>query len=74
MIRNKPRYNIDLEQLRKLPKNLITSLLRILSKRGYLTDENIYAVSYIFIKIFAHQNLYIFLGAEIQAISKQSCL
>jgi hypothetical protein len=29
----------------KLPKNLVSSLLRILSKRGYLNDENIYAVS-----------------------------
>ena len=45
MIRNKHKSNIDLEQLRKLPKNLLASLLKILSKRGYLTDENIYAVS-----------------------------
>jgi hypothetical protein len=45
MIRNKQKSNIDLEQLRKLPKNLLASLLKILSKRGYLTDENIYAVS-----------------------------
>ena len=45
MIRNKSRSSIDLEQVRKLPKNLVSSLLRILSKRGYLNDENIYAVS-----------------------------
>ena len=33
------------EQLKKLPKNLVVSLLRITSKRGYLNDENISAVN-----------------------------
>lgn len=37
-------HRLDLEQLKTLPRNLIHILLRIISKRGYLTDQNIHVV------------------------------
>jgi len=35
---------MDLKKLAELPRNLNATLLKVISKRGYITDENIHIV------------------------------
>jgi hypothetical protein len=35
---------LELKQLSKLPCNILSKLLKVLSKRGHITDENIQIV------------------------------
>ena len=56
---------MDILQLKDLPKNINASLLNVLSKRGFLTDENIDVV----IRIAYNYYNYIYTVAEVVIIT-----
>lgn len=45
---------IDLKKIAELPRNLTSTLLKVISKRGYITDNNIQIVC-IYIYIINYQ-------------------